>query len=184
VQTLGTAINGKLDKTGGAMTGNLTVPKVVYSGARTHKYSVSGDLFRPRLSTDAYNSGLGNGGARITTAASTGTLMAQANLPDGAIVTDVTYYLYDNDGTNDLKIYTFIQYFAGGYSSIHPDTTIVSAGADSAVQTFTVATTYGSNISNSGSAIVIFVVPVSGSTWSSNLAIRGVTFTYTLSEAP
>ncbi len=186
VVELETLLNNKLDSTGGTMTGDLTVPRLAYSTARTHRVTVSGDLFRPRLSTDAYSSGFGNGGARITTADSTGSMMAQANLPDGAVITSITYHIYDNDPTNDLKMNTYVQNFSASYLPLHTNTVIASTGASATVQSFSVTPSANQTVNNNGQALVIFAYPLTNnsSKWSANLLIRGVTFTYTLNEAP
>lgn len=185
-ETLADAVNDKVDIAGGTMTGDLTVPRLAYSTARTHRVAVSGDLFRPRLSTDAYSSGFGMGGSRITNADSTGSMMAQANLPDGAVITSITYHIYDNDPTNDLKMYTYVQNFSGSYLPLHTSTVIASTGASDTVQSFSVTPSANQTVNNNGQALVIFAYPLTNnsSKWSSNLLIRGVTFTYTLNEAP
>jgi hypothetical protein len=184
-ETLADAINDKVDIAGGTMTGDLTVPRLAYSSPRTHKISVAGDLFRPRVSTDSYSSGTGTGGSRITTTDSTGSMMAQVNLPEGAIITDITYYIYDNDATNDLKMYTYVQNFNGSYLTLHSSTVIASTGASTTVQALSVTPATNQTVNNTNGALVIFGYPLNdnNSKWSANLLIKGVTFTYTINEA-
>ncbi|MFA6009738.1 MAG: hypothetical protein WC799_07130 [Desulfobacteraceae bacterium] len=185
VSALQTEMDGKLDISGGTMTGNLTVPGIVYSTPKTHTACISGDMFRPRVSTHGYSSGLGGGGATITTPTTPpGVLMAQVNLPDGASITGITYYIYDNDATNDLKIYSSAHFFSGFYGPLHSVDAIVSTGASTSVQILSVVPTDNTTVVNTDRAYVLLAVPATGSVWSTNLLIRGVSFTYTLNEAP
>lgn len=182
---LETLLGSKLDKTGGFLTGNLTVPKVVYSTPRVHRYCISGDMFRPRVSSDAYSSGQGNGGSRIVTEGSSGTMMAQANLPDGATITEVTFHIVDNDPVNDLILQARVQFFAGAYSLLHPVTPIKTTGASATAQTISVTPTSQTLVNNASKAVVVMIYPdtTNASKWSTLFYIRGVNFTYTLPEA-
>ena len=184
VSALQAEVDGKLNLSGGTMTGNLTVPGIVYSTPRTHTACISGDMFRPRTSGDEYSSGYGSGGTRVTTAASTTLLMAQAHIPDGAVITGITYHVYDNDASNDLQCYTYVQNFGGSYANLHSGTVITSTGSSVAAQALSVAPTTNATVNNAFRAIQVRVLPVTGSVWTSNLYIRGVSITYTLNEAP
>ena len=182
---LETQLDSKLDKIGGILTGDLTVPRLAYSTPRVHRYCISGDMFRPRVSSDAYSSGMGNGGSRIVTEGSSGTMMAQANLPDGATITEVTFHILDNDPVNDLILQARVQFFAGAYALLHPASVIKTTGASATVQTLSVAPTSQTLVNNASRAVVIMIYPDTTNTskWSTNFYIRGVTFTYTLPEA-
>jgi hypothetical protein len=146
---------------------------------------MSGDMFRPRMSTVDYSSGFGNGGARITTASSTEPLISEVQLPDGATITSVTFYFHDNDATNNLKASCMLQHFAGSYMLITASgEEFASSGAQTAAQAVTCTPTVNARVQNSARALQVRVSPQTGSVWTANLLIRGVTITYTLPEAP
>jgi len=173
-----------VNTTGDTMTGNLTVPKVLYPVPRTHHVSVCGDMFRPRNSLDDYTAGMGNGGARITTANSTGAMIAQPSLPDGARITKITYYIYDNDPVNNLRMYSFNSLMTGAYYYIHDTSAAATTGQSSTTQTISVTLSSPITVNNLTNGIVVFAVPVTGSVWTASFFVRGVSFTYTLDEAP
>jgi len=182
VSALQAEVDGKLNINGGTLTGNLTVPSIVYSTPRIHRVCISGDMFRPRTSGDDYYSGYGMGGTRVTTAASTTLLMAEAHIPDGAVITGITYHVYDTDASNNLQCYTYVQNFAGGYENLH--TAVTSTGSNVATQALSVVPATNATVNNALRAIQVRVLPAGGSVWTANLYIRGVSFTYTLNEAP
>lgn len=183
ITTLEGTMPGKVDVSGDTMTGVLTVPSIAYSSPRTHYLAISGDAFRPRVNTVDYSCGYGNGGCRINTT-TVERLIVNANLPHGALITGFTAHLYDNDPGNDLDAYIFQQFFSTGYTQI--GNTVTSTSASTTTQALTAIVSPARQVNNNTSSIVIFVGPASGSTWtagSSNLLIRGVTITYTISEA-
>jgi hypothetical protein len=123
-------------------------------------------------------------GTRVTTAASTTLLMAEAHIPDGAVITGITYHVYDNDASNNLECDTFVQNFGGGYGYLHYGSEITSTGSITATQALSVVPTANATVNNALRSIQARVVPAAGSVWTANLYIRGVSFTYTLNAAP
>ncbi|PKL38903.1 MAG: hypothetical protein CVV44_08520 [Spirochaetae bacterium HGW-Spirochaetae-1] len=184
-EELENAVNEKVDRSGDTMTGDLTVPKVVYSTPREHRVAISGVQFRPRNSTDGYAIG-SNGGTRITAANSTNFVIAQANLPNGATITSITYYIYDSDPANDLSVSGRVHNFAtGSFSELHVP--VKSNGSTPARQVLTVTGTAIDQgmavVDNTDSTITIVVLPYTNCVWTASLYIVGVSITYTLSEA-
>lgn len=184
ITTLEGTMPGKVDLSGDTMTGDLTVPRIAYSSARTHYVSISGDAFRPRTNLVDYSCGTGNGGCRINVTSSIERLIATANLPHGARITAFTVHIYDNDASNDLDAWLALQMFTSGYYPL--GTTVTTTGASTTTQALTSTLSSSQLVNNTSTGIVLSIGPASGSSWtasSSLLQIRGATITYTISEA-
>lgn len=75
-----------------------------YAAPKTHYYSIPGPAFSPENGS-SYATAITSGNVYITsgTATTVGYLEAPVNLPDGATVTGVYFYVYDNDATYNLQ---------------------------------------------------------------------------------
>jgi hypothetical protein len=89
------------------VSGNVQVPSTnefMYSAAKTHYYSVPASAFELEGITGVNRTMIsGNVYVQNGTATTVAYLNAPVNLPDGAIVTNVTFYVVDNDGTYNLQ---------------------------------------------------------------------------------
>lgn len=163
---------------GDSMSGDLTVPRIVYSTPRTHYFSISSEAFVPGSNVGYYNS-YGQGGAYIREAIS-GAMVAQVNLPHGATVTGYTVYYRDN-AANDMSVTFYRQSLTQGfYSSV---TSVTTSGQSTDWRSVSAAS-FGAPIIDNlswGYLIYAFANPwdVAG-----ELEIKGVVIAYTLSEAP
>ena len=87
---------------------HLTTNKVAYTSARTHYFTVPGNVFQPRHSGCCTTTAptRGGGGACITSGSGAPReLWAQAHLPDGATVTESRAFFRDNTtATNSLTV--------------------------------------------------------------------------------
>jgi hypothetical protein len=167
-----------VNASGDTMSGNLTVPKVVYSTPHTHYYSVASEAFLPGSNVDYVNT-YGNGGAYIASAIS-GAMVAQLNLPHGATITSFAVYYWDN-AAGDLSVYLDRQFLSsGGYS---PAATLVTSGQSASWRsssTTTIAYPVVDNL-NYGYFVYAWASP-----WDAGgaLKIKGVRIAYTIAEAP
>jgi hypothetical protein len=96
------SMDRKLSVTGG----NVEIPgnnDFKYTSAKTHYCSVSAFAFEVEGTTYARGAIAGDIYLATGSAVSVGYLEAPVQLPDGAIVTSVTFYVVDNDGTYNLQ---------------------------------------------------------------------------------
>ncbi|MFQ5453660.1 MAG: hypothetical protein ACE5D6_05685, partial [Candidatus Zixiibacteriota bacterium] len=155
-------------------TGNNTFNKISYSSPRTHYFVVGGEGFLPGKN-DAYSNSYDNGGAYIISGY--GAMAAPIHLPNGAVVTELKVFFYDNS-TSDVSVSLGRLSFSGGYGFL----AIVSSSNISG---------YGSSTDNSIGYSTINNLSYSyhlraySSSWdSANLRIMGALVTYTINEAP
>jgi hypothetical protein len=169
---------GTVLRAGDTMTGNLSLPKVIYTSPRQHVTSVSSEAFFPTANME-YTNGGGQGGA-WKPAAATGVMAAAVQLPDGATVTKFRVYFYDNSSQNlDISLYYQGLTF-GGYGTM---ATVITSGATTAYTYLETTSITDPVIDNISRGYLIWVYPMS--TWDGfNLRVKGASIYYTLSEAP
>jgi hypothetical protein len=164
--------------------GTIRADKVVYNSPRTHYYSISGDTFKPRYINSGTNliSGGSTAGTYFSTTSTGGGgdhLFAPVHLPHGATITGMTFYYHDTS-TLDLSSTFFRHTTTGNYTAI---STISSSGI---AGNGSIATALNTPVDNSNTFYEVYIRPSSGnwSTAGAGLRLIGVTFSYTLSEAP
>jgi hypothetical protein len=87
-------------------TGNVRIPAAndyKYASAKTHYYSVFSNEFATEGNTYAISTIGGDVYLGTGSAVTVGYLDAPVHLPDGAVVTSVTFSVVDNDGTYNLQ---------------------------------------------------------------------------------
>jgi hypothetical protein len=163
---------------GDTMSGDLTLPRVIYSSPRLHVTSLSSEAFFPTSNVDYYNGG-GQGGASKP-AGTSGVLAASVQLPDGATVTKFRVYYYDNSPNEDLDVSLDCQMMmVGAYSTLASVTTSGASNAYAYLETTSISTPIIDNVNN---GYLVWVWPTT--TWNDfNLRIKGVSIYYTLAEA-
>ncbi|HBA72553.1 MAG TPA: hypothetical protein DCZ63_10360 [Geobacter sp.] len=169
---------GAVLRTGDTMTGNLSLPKVIYTTPREHVTSVSSEAFFPVSNVD-YQNGGGQGGA-WKPAGNTGVMTAALQLPDGATVTKFRVFFYDNSAQNlDISL-DYQGLMSGFYGSL---ASVSTSGASAAYTYLETTSIFSPVIDNINRGYMIWVYPQSA--WDGvNLRVKGVSIFYTLSEAP
>jgi hypothetical protein len=147
--------------------------KIRYRGVAASAFNAESGLDESSYLSPSGNYFYFNAGA----AGSIGRASAQIDLPDGAVVTDMTAYLYDNDGTYAASLALLFQAYAGTTSSgtAFSVTTTVQSGA---VQTLNDTGTLA--IDNSAN---VYKLRFDGIQSNSNIRIYNVRITYTVVEA-
>jgi hypothetical protein len=169
---------GSVLRSGDTMTGNLSLPKVIYTTPREHVTSVSSEAFFPTNNVDYANGG-GQGGA-WKPAGTGGVMAASVQLPDGATVTKFRAYFYDNSANNLLIELDYQILMSGGYGTVASVTTSGASTAYTYLETTTITSPVINNIDN---GYLIWVYPYNA--WDdANLRVKGVSIYYTLPEAP
>lgn len=169
---------GSVLRAGDTMTGNLSLPKVIYTTPREHVTSVSSEAFFPTSNVD-YGNGGGQGGAWEPVDANV-VMAAALQLPDGATVTKFRVYFYDNS-TKDLDIALDYQMLmSGGYGTMASVTTSGASTAYTFLETTSISYPVINNIDR---GYLIWVYPLTS--WDGfNLRVKGASIYYTLPEAP
>jgi hypothetical protein len=128
--------------------------------------------------------GLGNGAAPEGAGASSFGLGAPVNLPHGAVITAVTFYVLDNDPTLDLDVLlsAFSPATGGGAS---PIAATITTGASSAVQAITtsgLSVTVDNTVASYGVNVFTTPSPWPGAASNPNLRIYGARIDYTMAR--
>jgi hypothetical protein len=154
--------------------GTAMVDSVRYNTPRSHKLTIGAESFVPAAAVPYSNSGVE--GAHIDTSGA-GEMVAPIHLPDGAVITQVKAYFYDNS-TSYFGISVVSFTLAGeGYAPLLSYSTVGKPGYSSHVMT----PSTGITINN---ASHYYCVGVLSPGWDTpNLRIKGVIITYTVSEA-
>ena len=142
-------------------------------GLGTNYLMVGPDAFQPWSSTLGYYFNGPSPGVRISD--SSGGLLAPVFLPNGAEVTSMKAYIYDNQSAGDMTVRLYSQTMAPASNDLMA---IVDSSGISFEGTSTDSTISEATIDNQNRS---YMVEVSSSSWSTELIFVGVLITYTVS---
>ncbi|MCW8898995.1 MAG: hypothetical protein OQJ96_12085, partial [Flavobacteriales bacterium] len=170
----------KLDVDGG---GSIEVDgEYTYETPKTHYYSVAGNSFvGTREGLDLWNASLNLIYGQWSSGSGTYPIaVAPINLPDDAVITDVTAYIYDNDGTITYqpRIYLYTIYMATGSYGIVGSGTLPGNSASTTPQALSITTNHTVNNQNA-----YYLKFQSEGNAGSNIRLYGVRITYTVNKA-
>lgn len=150
-----------------------------YRSPKTLTVNVADCEFHSRFGEVVY-CGRGVGGAYVDSTGPGGGLQAVAHLPDGALITQLTFHYYDNSNSSDIFFSASALQFSGtGFFSLNP--TGISAGASSSIRSSTFSLPFPYLVDNSREAITVLAGPTP--TWDhERVAIVGAVITYTISN--
>jgi hypothetical protein len=109
------------------VVGDIEIPAAndyIYTTAKTNYSSISPVGFIPESSTYFRNSVSGYIHLSGGTFPNTGEIHAPVNLPNGAVITEVRFYIYDNDATYDFIYLQLFRYTMSSGASIFSSVTI------------------------------------------------------------
>ncbi len=153
-----------------------------YETPKTHYYSLAGNSFvGTREGLDLWNASLNLiYGQWSSGSASLPIAVAPLNLPDGATITNVTAYIYDNDGTTTYqpRIHLYTIYMATGSYGIVGTGTLAGNSASTTPQTLSITTNHTVNNQNA-----YYLKFQSEGNAGSNIRLYGVRITYTVNKA-
>ncbi len=170
----------KLDVDGG---GSIEVDgEYTYETPKTHYYSVAGNSFvGTREGLDLWNASLNLIYGQWSSGSGTYPIaVAPINLPDDAVITDVTAYIYDNDGTITYqpRIYLYMINMASGSYGIVGTGTLPGNSASTTPQALSITTNHTVNNQNA-----YYLKFQSEGNAGSNIRLYGVRITYTVNKA-
>lgn len=176
---VGAGLVGRLTPAGAiVLSSTATATEFNYASAMAGTCSVNECAFVER-SGIGVRCGQVSGGA-VPIANSTLGLVAPVNLPEGAVVTGVHFFVLDNDAAVNLSSLRLLRHaFAGGYSVI---STASTTGANAAIQDIAV-TGLSHIVNNSNASYEVVAAP--SATWpggSTALVVMGVRIDYTLAR--
>ncbi len=155
-------------------TGNVSASAFNYNSPKTYYYSLSGaDFTEVNSGSLVQTEGISGGGIYMTGGSSTTGFVAPVHLPDNAIVNRMTVYF--KDASVSINLTVFLQ----KNNLITQMATISSSGTPGETSSFdnTIVTP---DISNAGSAYVIYAVPQGGAWPGDEIIVRRVVLEYTL----
>jgi len=161
------------------VAGNVKASSYNYSSPKTFYYSIQPSAFQPTSSTDEITIDWDKVHYTSTPFLG-GELLAPVYLPHGAIVTAFTVYFQDNSPTKELEVDLLSrQHISAGASLMASIVTAAVTGPSSATDN----TIGASQIDNQLNCYFVSARCQSGSWPSSDLIVRSVVITYTLSAA-
>src|SRR5262245_47110778 len=107
---------------------NVPAPAPEYGTATQSKSTFQGNMFRPRISTGAYNSG--NGAGDINFASGDTFWDAELDLPNGALWESASFWGSDSDAAQDVAFFLFRSCQPPGGPGPQPNT-VLGQGATS-----------------------------------------------------
>lgn len=161
------------------VVGNIEIPAAndyMYASAKTSYSSISSVAFIPESSTYYRNSVSGYVHLGGGTFPSTGEIHAPVYLPNGSTITEVRFYIYDNDATYDFVYLQLFRYTMSTGGSIFSSVTIPTG-------TFGIssyATTPNYIVDNS---LYQYMLRIGMPQNSTNHRLYGVRITYTVTKA-
>lgn len=156
------------------VTGIITSTKVSYSSPRVHYLSVAAEAFRAMVSSTAFSSGWS--GAYFT-GASSGTLVAPIQLPDGAVVQYLTGYFYDGTASNAVTVALERHNFSHSFTTLGTVSSSVSTGYSNATSPL-----INHTVSNATGGYYVYMYVANNNDLSS-VKVMGARIQYTVSEA-
>ncbi len=175
-----TTPSAKLDVDNG---GSIEVDgEYTYETPKTHYYSVAGNSFvGTREGLDLWNASLNLIYGQWSSGSATYPIaVAPVNLPDGATITDVTAYIYDNDGTITYqpRITLYTIFMSSGSYGIVGTGTLASNSVSTTPQALSITTNHTVNNQNA-----YYLKFQSEGNAGSNIRLYGVRITYTVNKA-
>lgn len=173
----GRAIFAKAPSTGYAVyaDGRIAAKSLKYTTRRTHHLTVGSAAFDTTMDTYTFEKCYDTGGGAWLTSAG-GALVAAVNLPDGAVITGLKAFFYDNSASS-LTAYLYREPLSGSYEQMASVSSTGSSGYTNS-QTTTIAHPVVDNLHYA------YEVDAYAADWyAPNLKIKGVIITYTIGEA-
>lgn len=136
--------------------------------------SIPSTSFRPARSSDNYTSGFNQGGAFITSP-SIARMTTELPLPIGSTVTSITYFYKDSSSSSEMTFKILGESLTSGNFPVFGaeyDTGV--SNASNAWESNTITTNL---VVSSG---IAYFIDVFSSGWDGNMAVKGVSITYTL----
>lgn len=161
------------------VNGNVLIPAAndyMYATAKTNYNSISPVAFIPESSTYFRNSVSGYINLSGGTFPTTGEVHAPVYLPNGAVITEVRFYIYDNDATYDFVYLQLFRYTMSSGAGIFSSVAIPTG-------TFGItsyATTPNYTVDNS---LYQYMIRIGMPQNSTNHRLYGVRITYTVTNA-
>lgn len=161
------------------VNGNVMIPAAndyMYASAKTNYNSISPVAFIPESSTYFRNSVSGYIHLSGGTFPTTGEIHAPVYLPNGAVITEVRFYIYDNDATYDFVYLQIFRYTMSSGASTFSSATIPTGTY--ALSSYTCTPNW--TVDNS---LYQYMLRIGMPQNSSNHRLYGVRITYTVTNA-
>ncbi len=157
-----------------AFTGTVTAPNFTYATPITTTKMVSYIDFRSRNGTPVRNLSINGEGAGFDNGVSNEQLIAQLDLPNGATLTNLRFYFYDNSGA-DLFLSVL------GYFPATPTNVLLGSGGSSGSANASrfIDIPLNTVVDNSNAAILLAVSSTTN-VWDTSMQVRAVRATYTM----
>ncbi len=158
------------------VSGNVLATNFQYRAPVTHYYSVPPEDFHPASTADVGVSGTGQGLAFMQSG--TGSMVTGIHLPDGAVVTAMDVYYYNNTASQMQVI--FFKTTLAGLAYSQTALTPALTGPNASVRTASVPINPPLVIDNSTTS---YQLNAYSTDWASfNMGVRGVRLTYTVTS--
>lgn len=159
-----------------AVGSTVTAHNVAFSAPKIHILSVPAEAFHPKSSSTTYNMS-SNGGIGIFSAGAA-SLTAPVNLPQGAVITSLKAFFYNEGSLQQISLHLWgVKYNGGGYYDI------------ASVNSLSIAM-YGSKTANATTNTIVdnqkfgYLLTAYANQWDGfYLLLMGVVITYTTTDA-
>ncbi|MEO5563092.1 MAG: hypothetical protein ABIR18_06640 [Chitinophagaceae bacterium] len=162
------------------VAGNIKAVNYSYTTPKTLFYNLSGIEFVPEFSLDTTVIGVGSGAISMQSSIAGRRLIAPVHLPHGATLVNMTVYISDYSGVNNLQV---ILYRKTITSNFFPDNMgfIASSGSPSVVMPYQTPL-FSSLVDNSVYTYYISAGPENfNGSWTGNMYLQSIVIEYTLS---
>jgi hypothetical protein len=157
-----------------AFTGTVTAPNFAYASPITSSEMVAYISFRARNGTPVRNIAAVGEGAGFDNGVSNEQLTAELDLPNGATLTNLRFYFYDNSGA-DLFL-SVLAYFPGTPTNI----LLGSGGSSSSTNASRFIDIPLNTVVDNSNAAILLAVSSTTNTWDTSMQVRAVRATYTM----
>jgi hypothetical protein len=162
------------------VNGNITSDDYLYNTPKTHYQSFSWGAFRsflPQTYLFGQPSAVSKYGQFVTGGSAFGYANSQVNLPDGAVITELRAWIWDNGATNPVRVRLFRQTLGLASSTMLANVESATAIALASVQDL--STAFSSTVDNQTYS---YHLEFTGAQNSADTRLYGVRITYTITK--